>query len=339
MPPDSAVAAAPSGAPGTSAASLDPNAGPTPDSSSSAPATPTGSQTDDWGKGWIKDGAFDHTALDKAPDDFKANRKQFELFKSPADLAKSYAELRKMASDKGSALLEPLPKDATPELKQARTEALRKAMGAPDAPEKYVVERPKDLPETMWDVKAVGEAAKIAHKYGLPNEALTELAHYEVSRQIEAAKAQETSMKAMWDGQDRLIREFAAKEGMDYAAARTLAENAGKRWGVEKDSPLMQNATVFALLTRLGKAGGEAMLVKGDQADDNLAQQTPETALKALEAIRDDPKNPLWAAYWNRDPENPKKEKPHPDHDKVVERVKNLSRLAYANRPVRGRAG
>jgi hypothetical protein len=329
MPPEAALSA-----PDTSAANLDPNAAPP---ATSAPVTQTSSQTEDWGKGWIKDGAFDHAALDKAPEDFKGLRKQLETFKSPADLAKSYAELRKLSSDKGSSLLEPLAKDAPQDLKDARMAAIRKAVGAPEKPEGYVIEKPKDLPDAAWDKDAIGKAAQIAHKYGVPSEALTELAHYEVQRSLEAARGQETAMKAMWEGQDKLIREFAAKQGMDYATAKGFAENAGRKWGVEADSPLMQNATVFALLTRLGKAGGEAPLVKGDTNEDNLASLTPETALKALEAIRDDPKNPLWAAYWNRDPENPKKEKVHADHDKVVERVKNLSKLAYANRPVRGR--
>jgi hypothetical protein len=63
---------------------------------------------------------------------------------------------------------------------------------------------------------------------------------------------------------------------------------------------------------------------------------TSENAEKTLNDMRSNPKNPLWAAYWNKDPENPKKDKIHPDHDKVVARAKALSQLAYKDRPMRG---
>ena len=284
----------------------------------------------------MKDGAFDHAAFEKAGDDFKGLRKELETFKSPADLAKSYHELRQLASKKGASLLEPLPKDASPELKAERQAAIRQALGVPETPEKYVIEKPKDLPDDLWDKAAVGEAAKLAHELGVPPEALQKLTEFEVNRNLSAQKAHEASLKEMWAGQEKLIREFAAKEGMDYGAAKTLAEKAAQRWGLDKDSPLMQNASVFALLTRIGKAQGESGLVRGDTADDNLAQHTPESALKSLTDIRENVKNPDYFAYWNRDPENPKKEKVHPDHDKVVEKVKRLSALAYANRQMRG---
>lgn len=326
MPPEAASSAL-----DTSAANLDPNAA---QPATSAPATQTSSPTEYWGKGILKeDGSFDHSRWDKAPDDIKDVAKDFSKFKNWDDAAKAWKGKNELLGRKGIA--EPLGKDATPEQRAEHMSLVRKAVGAPDKPEGYVIEKPKDLPDAAWDKEAIGKAAQIAFEEGVSPAALQKLAHYEVQRQIEAARASETAMKAMWEGQDKLIREFAAKQGMDYATAKGFAENAGRKWGVEADSPFMQNATVFALLTRLGKAGGEAPLVKGDTNEDNLASLTPETALKALEAIRDDPKNPLWAAYWNRDPENPKKEKVHADHDKVVERVKNLSKLAYANRPMR----
>ena len=317
----------------TSAPSLDPNAG-TPDGGTQPPQQGGSQPTEYWGKGWVKDdGTFDHSRWDKAPDDLKPLKEELGRFKALDELLKSNKELRTLASKKGIA--EPLAKDATPEQRAEHMSLVRRALGAPDKPEGYVIEKPKDLPDTHWDAKAVTDAAKIAFDEGVSPAALQKLVEYETQRGIASAKAQELAVKAMWDGQDAMIRTAVAKEGMDFATAKGLAEKAGQRWGVEKDSPLMQNATVFMLLTRLGKAGGEAPLVQGDTGDDALRAHTPESAQKALDAIRDDNKNPKWFAYWNKDPENPKKDKPHPDHDKVVSECKRLSALANANRQMR----
>lgn len=262
--------------------------------------------------------------------------KDFSKFKTWDDAAKAWKGKNELLGRKGIA--EPLPPNATPEQRAEHLSLVRKALGAPDKPEGYAFEWPKELPEAMRDTKALGEFAKIAHEEGMSPAAFQKAAQLEIARQTEAVKAHEAQVKAMWDGQDKLIREFAAKEGMDYAAAKTLAEKAGMKWGVDKDSPLMQNATVFALLTRLGKAGGEAGLVKGDTTDDNLATLTPETAQAALDKIRGEKGSAEWCAYWNRDPEHPEKEKPHPKHEETVAKAKRLSMIANANRPMRGTA-
>ena len=310
--------------------SLDPNAPTDP-----APLLPqtNGSQTSDWGKSWVKDGAFDHAAFDSAPDDFKAYRKEFETFKDPLSLAKSYHELRSMASAKGSALLEPLPKNASNELKAERLNAIRMAVGAPDKVDGYVIEKPKDMPDHLWDANAVKAASEIAFKHAMTQDALRDLTAFETQRMQQAMAANETRTKEMWAGQEALAREAAAREGLTFDKAIDLAERAAKRYGgVDKANPIFQNATFLMMAARVGKAMGEDKLVLGNTDDQALRQHTPDTAQKALDSIRDDKTNPKWFAYWNRDPENPKREKPHPDHDEVVSEAKRLSALANANR-------
>ena len=312
----------PSSTPDSQAAVLDPNAAPP------AAAPPA----EYWGKGFIKDdGSFDHSRFDKAPDDLKGSAKEFGRYKALDELLKGHAELRAMASKKGIA--EPLGKDATPEQRAEHMALVRRAIGAPDKPEGYVIEKPKDMPDANWDSKAIGEAAKIAFEEGVSPAALQKLVAYETQRGIEGAKAQKAAMDQMWADQDKLIRETATKEGMNYDQARGFAERAAKKYfGIDKDNPLFQNATAMMGLARIGKMMQEGALIQGDAPDSNVAPTTPDGAKKALEDIRDNPKNPKWFAYWQRDPENPKKEKPHPDHDKVVAEAKKLSAMGYSKR-------
>ena len=114
-----------------------------------------------------------------------------------------------------------------------------------------------------------------------------------------------------------------------------LAKRAGLRWGVAPDSPLMKNASVFLLLTRLGSLMAEPGLVKGDMADIHMAgSMKPEEAAAAAKDIQSNPKNPLYDAYWNRCT------KEHhitdEEHKVAVDRQQALSRIGYANRPMRG---
>jgi hypothetical protein len=257
------------------------------------------------------------------------------LYKSLDDFLKSHKGLRELASKKGIA--EPLDPKASPEQRAEHMALVRRAVGAPDKPEGYVIEKPKDLPDTHWDPKAVSDAAKIAFDEGVSPAALQKLVAYETQRGIAAAKAQEEAVKTMWADQDKLAREVIAKEGLDYGKARDLAERAGKRFfGVDKDNPLFQNATVLAGLARIGKAMGESNLVQGDTSDDALRNLTPQTALAAAKDITDNRNNPKWFAYWNRNPDHPNLEKVHPDHDKVVAEHHRLSAIAHAGREMRG---
>lgn len=327
MPEALAPAAPPSEAP----SSLDPNAGLTLEGSA-PPASPTPS-SEPWSKGWAKDdGSFDHSRLDKLPDELKPLRKELELYKRQDDLLKSHKGLRELASKKGIA--EPLGKDATPEQRAEHMNLVRRALGAPEKADGYVIAKPEGVPDNLWNTEAVKQAAEIAYKNGVSQDALKEFADFQLKLTQQGMEAQKVAEKEWFDGQDRLIRETAAKEGLDYAKARDLAERAGQRWGVDKNNPLMKNATAFMLLTRLGKAMSEDKLIQGETSEYALKDMNSETALKAADSIRDNKDNGKWSAYWNRDPKTGK-EINHPDHDKVVAEVKRLTQLAHANRPMR----
>jgi hypothetical protein len=313
--------------------SLDPNAGLTLDTPDTPVTTPAAAPTkaavsEPWSKGWVKeDGTFDHTKFEKAPDDLKGLAKEIARFKSPDDFLKSHISLREMASKKGIA--EPLAKDATPEQRAQHMDLVRRALGAPDKVEGYKVTKPDAVPAENWNQAAVDAAAKIAFEEGVSPAALNKLAEMQVKLGMDAqaaqVAAQQKADKEWFDGQDKLIREVAAKESLDYSKAKDLADKAGRRFGIDPTNPAMKNASVFSAMMRIGKLLGEDNLVQGKtETLADLAALTPSTALAKADSIRKDPANPKYEAFWQ-------KKGPHPDHDAVVAEVAKLSEIAHKN--------
>lgn len=90
-------------------------------------------------------------------------------------LAISYTNLEKAFNSKKAAPQKP-GIDATPEQQAAYWNDLRKITGAPEKPEDYGLKAPDNLPEGVeWNGELANKAAAVAHKYGVPPEALQEL--------------------------------------------------------------------------------------------------------------------------------------------------------------------
>ena len=90
-------------------------------------------------------------------------------------LGASYLQLEKAFGAKSTAPKKP-GADATPEQQAQYFAELRKLTGAPEKPEDYGLKAPENLPAGVeWNAELAGKAAGIAHKYGVPPEALHEL--------------------------------------------------------------------------------------------------------------------------------------------------------------------
>lgn len=100
---------------------------------------------------------------------FKDGKPQYD------QLAISYQNLEKAFNSKKAAPTRP-GDDATPEQKAAYWADFRKITGAPEKVEDYGLKAPENLPEGVeWNAELATKAASIAHKYGVPPEALNEL--------------------------------------------------------------------------------------------------------------------------------------------------------------------
>ncbi len=96
-------------------------------------------------------------------------------YPTPFDALGALGNAQKLISSRESVKLPGA--DATPEQWAAYRGAVAKLTGAPDKVDDYGLKAPETLPEGMeWDGEFAGKAAAIAHKYGLPKEALHELA-------------------------------------------------------------------------------------------------------------------------------------------------------------------
>jgi hypothetical protein len=95
--------------------------------------------------------------------------------------------------------------DAKPEEIAAYQAQIRKITGAPEKVEDYGLKAPENLPEGVtWNGELAGKAAGIAHKYGVPAEALHELIalnNENMGGLVKAsAEAEEAARVAMIDG-------------------------------------------------------------------------------------------------------------------------------------------
>lgn len=295
-----------------------------PEATIADPNTPNPNPTpspESWSKGWVKDdGTLDHSRFDKAPDDFKGLKKDVERYKTFDEYLKGQKERESLLGKKG--LVEPLAADATKEQIAERSALLRKINQAPEDAKGYGLTRPEGLTDAQWDQKYADTIAGIAHKHGLPPSALKELAAAEVAYGLEQQNAAKTQETAFYEAQDKLIRDGLTKDGLDFGKGKELAEKAGRRWGVDPASPLMKNATVFMLLTRLAKATSEDELIKGEL--DSLGIRggmTAEEADKAANDIMRNKENPLYEAFKSRD---------HVDHDAAVKKWNGYNKLVAA---------
>ena len=285
--------------------------------------------------GWLgKDGSFDHKAFDKAPDDLKPLAKDVGRYKSLDDLLRAFKERGELAGKKG--LLEPLDPKAGDKEKSERMELLRKVNGTPAKPEDFGLKRPENVPEAYWNQAAVDGVAKIMQEEGASPALAKRLLDASMADLQGRLEAQKKEQEAIFQEQDRLIRETLVKEGFDFPKGLEDAQRAARKFGLDPNSPFLKNASIFMALSRVGRSVKEDTLIQG--ATDPLdagANLTNDQARSQAESITHDPKNPLYQAYWNKDEKGNHVE--HKDHDKVVARVNALWAAAVKGKPDRQR--
>ena len=293
-----------------------------PDPGTAAPASSVVSEP--WSKGFFgDDGSINAKVFDKAPEDLRPLAKDIERFKTADDFFKAYNEQKSLLGKKG--FIEPPGEKATEVERKAYADQVRKINGAPEKPEGYALAKPEGLPDTMWNADLASHVAKIAHEEGASPKLIQKIAAAQIQAFQKDAEAVKVAEAQWFEGQDKLIREAAGKDGLEYGKAKDLAERAGRRLGIDPSNPVMKNASVFGALMRAAKMMSEDTLISGDTTGTGLSGNvTAESAKKSYDAIMTDKNNPDYKVYWNRD----KKEKPA-DVDAIRAKVRKLQEIAH----------
>lgn len=220
-------------------------------------------------------------------------------FRRPEALAKSYAHLERM---KGY----PAQEDET------RMAAFRAAVGLPETAEDFVLERPADTPDEVWNPELVKSLTRVAYDYGVPPRALQALsARYAEEGRRFMAECRRREEEAVEDADAALQEAWGTRYESNMERVGNFLHTMGQRAGVEVET-LLENPALranpdFAKLM-LAAAGlmHEAPLHEGRAADTR----------REAHRIAHDPTHPLHDAYMRTS---------HPQHRYANEQYDRLA--------------
>lgn len=202
-------------------------------------------------------------------------------FKRPEALAKSYAALESLRGY-------PNPAD------NGKMRAFRRMMGLPENAEDFLLQRPQDAVEELWDDGLARKISTVAYEYGIPRPALQALADSytaECRNHLDACRAEQ--QEAIEQAEYELQQEWGNNYEKNLQAASNTLRLLGERSGVDVDAlmntpALMANADFIRILNEAAKLTEEAPMRGGQSSTDGK-----EEARRMLH----DPSHPLHEAF------------------------------------------
>lgn len=214
------------------------------------------------GKSWADE-------IDEVAGDDKSIRDQLGRFTSRAEALKAIPGLRK---DLSRAIFRP-GKDAKPE----DVAKYHKAMGVPEAPDKYEVQLPKDLPEhvSAEAIKPqIDEFLKVAHGAGYTPDQVNAAINFQVGMLAQQdpalAKAAEVVVDLFAKRQDWETELRTEWPGRDYGDNVAAANHAVQQFGGEdlqallNESGLANHPVMIRALAKMGRQVAEGRFVPQD---------------------------------------------------------------------------
>lgn len=220
-------------------------------------------------------------------------------FRRPEALAKSYAHLERL---KG------YPEAGD----ERRMAAFRTAVGLPATAEEFVLVRPEETPDEIWNPALVKSLGEVAYEYGVPPRAMEALCqrYAEEGRRF-MAEAHAAEQAAVEAADATLQQEWGRhyEENMDTVASflRTMGERCGVDVAGLADNPALRAEPDFArLMLAAADLMQEAPLREGSAGDDR----------REAHRIAHDPGHPLHEAYMRTS---------HPQHRYANEQYDRLA--------------
>ncbi len=220
-------------------------------------------------------------------------------FRRPEALAKSYAHLERL---KG------YPEAGD----ERRMAAFRTAVGLPATAEEFVLVRPEETPDELWNPALVKSLGEVAYEYGVPPRAMEALCqrYAEEGRRF-MTEAQAAEHAAVEAADATLQQEWGSRyeENMDTVASflHTMGERCGVDVAKLADNPALRADPDFArLMLAAADLMQEAPLREGSAGDDR----------REAHRIAHDPGHPLHEAYMRTS---------HPQHRYANEQYDRLA--------------
>ncbi len=214
-------------------------------------------------------------------DELKPCARTLAKFKRPEALAKSYAALESLRGY-------PDPTDS------GKMRAFRRMMGLPESAEDFLLERPQDAPDEMWDDALARKVSTVAYEYGIPRPALQALVNSYTEECRNHLDTYRTEQKeAIEQAEYELQQEWGTHYEKNLQAASNTLRLLGERSGVDVDAlmsnpSLMANADFIRILNEASKLTEEAPMRDGQASADGK-----EEARRMLH----DPSHPLHEAF------------------------------------------
>jgi hypothetical protein len=227
-------------------------------------------------------------------------------FKSIDDVAKSYRAAEQAIHAKGG--INVPGADAKPE----ELEAFHKAIGRPEAADKYEFALPDGIAEDQLDMDVVGPLREIAFKAGVPAGMFKPLAEGVIAMQLDelnAAKTAEDGSFKEWEKAQgaQAPQKLAAVQSAMRALGVTQAEFAGMQNGLRIQSGQPGSARMMELFARLGEGMAEDTFLNPQDPKRRFGVSAAEAQAEVDKLIVDkdfqaklSAKDPAAVERWNR---------------------------------------
>ena len=241
-------------------------------------STPTVSTTDLSGFGAFLDAdgtKFKEGWTAGLPDHLKPFEKTLSKFPSPIDLLGSYGNLEKKISAK-------TPTFPGAEATDEQRAEWRKLVGAPNTPEEYGL-KPSEGSEGTWNADLAQTAATVAHKYGIPAEALGELVEAYNGSMKAAVESAETASAGE---AERVMAELSKEWGAEASKNAARVQRGAKALGLDLDNPKYGNDPDLAkAILRFDQMTNEdgGLIGEGEKAGYHQRMEQIDTKLRSLQ--------------------------------------------------------